>query len=458
MVDGPATVAEPAGSPPLPGLTWDPRVRCWRAPAHAAAALLAELGSAAPPQLPSLLRSPAPLARWSPVPLRGYQEAALAAWQGAGRVGVVSLPTGSGKTRLALAAMRAADTPALVVVPTRALMRQWIQVIRGFYPGPIGRYGDGERSLAAVTVSTYASAWRHMAKLGALFPLLVVDEAHHLGEGQLAEALTMAMAPARLGLTATPNPPVPSDDEALSAGQDGAGDLLGPVVFSVTVDELVGSALAPYDVVRIRVRLSPDERRVYDAERERYRPVYARWRRGRPGAAWRDFIRDAQHDEVLLGALAAWQRAQRIAAFPNAKSRTLSRLLRRHAAGRTLVFTRDNSTTYSIARTHLVAPITCDIRKRERQSLLEDFASQRIGALVSARVLNEGLDIPEADTAVVVGSHGGQREFVQRLGRLLRPLPGKRARIYELLTAGTVDARRRLRSPSNPTPCSRAAC
>jgi superfamily II DNA or RNA helicase len=69
--------------------------------------------------------------------------------------------------------------------------------------------------------------------------------------------------------------------------------------------------------------------------------------------------------------------------------------------------------------------------------------------LVSARVLNEGLDVPDADVAVIVGGALGDREYVQRIGRLLRPAPGKHALVYQLVSRGTSEVgqarRRRLR-------------
>ena len=85
-------------------------------------------------------------------------------------------------------------------------------------------------------------------------------------------------------------------------------------------------------------------------------------------------------------------------------------------------------------------PITCDIGRKERADALADFRDGNLRALVSARVLNEGLDVPDADVAVVVGAALGEREHVQRLGRVLRPRPGKRATIYELVLRGTMEA------------------
>jgi superfamily II DNA or RNA helicase len=97
------------------------------------------------------------------------------------------------------------------------------------------------------------------------------------------------------------------------------------------------------------------------------------------------------------------------------------------------VFTADNAAAYAIAREHLIMPITCEIGRQERERALQGFREGKLRALVSARVLNEGIDVPEAEVAIIVGSTQGEREHVQRIGRLLRPSPGKRATVYELV-------------------------
>lgn len=123
-------------------------------------------------------------------------------------------------------------------------------------------------------------------------------------------------------------------------------------------------------------------------------------------------------------------------------------LFERHRDARLLIFTPDNATAYAVAREHLVTPITCNIRRAERDQALARFGRGELRALVSARVLNEGIDVPDADVAIVVGGAMGEREHVQRIGRLLRPREGKTARVFELVIAGTSEmhaARRRRR-------------
>jgi len=76
----------------------------------------------------------------------------------------------------------------------------------------------------------------------------------------------------------------------------------------------------------------------------------------------------------------------------------------------------------------------------ERSAILADFSAGRITALATSKVLNEGVDIPEANVAVVMSGSGSVREHVQRLGRILRKRAGKRAVLYELVTGGTTES------------------
>ena len=440
----------------VPGVRWDPRVGAHRAPARLAYPIAAELrrrgvriaglpGPALGP--PSGVRPPE---------LRPYQEAALAAWRLGGRRGVVVLPTGSGKTRIALAAIAATRTACLCLVPTRALLEQWLAALRAVGADPVGRFGDGERVLAPVTVATFASAYRHMPAIGHRFGLLVVDEAHHFGRaaapngllGSQDDALEMSIAPLRLGLTATP-PPAGAAAARLAA-------LVGPVVFERSVGDLAGRYLAPFERITWSLALEADERREYDALRDVYRRAWRAFQGSHLGASWEDFLHHAARTDDGRRGIAAWRRARRLLAFPHRKREALALLLARHRAQRTLVFTADNDTAYRIAREQLVMPLTCDVGRREREAALGRFRAGTLRALVSAQVLNEGLDVPDAEVGIVVGGRHGEREHVQRIGRLLRPGAGKQATVYELVVPQSGDARDaerrwgRLAPPSRP--------
>jgi len=415
----------------LPGVIWDSRVQKLRAPAfryHELATKLDLTRATYPGDRPSVhLRAPE---------LRHYQRAALAAWEVTGQRGVAVMPTGSGKTRVALGAMARLRRPALVLVPTRPLLDQWAAAIAGRHDGPVGIVGDGRSRVEPLTVCTFESASRQMDRLAFRFTLLVVDEVHHLGQRLRPEALEMCAAPARLGLTATP----PAEQKRLQQLEQ----LVGPVVSCHTVAELSGRHLAPHQRVPILVPLTLDERRRYEEGFAAYLEASGALRRldDSAGAA-----RLAASRGGGKRGLAGLQRARRALANAQAKLELAASLLARHRDERVLLFTADTDSAYATSRRLLVPAITCDIRRREREVILERLRRGRCRAVVAAQVLNEGLDLPDCSIGVVLAaSRGGEQESTQRLGRLLRPASGKTAVLYELLAERTFEvehARRR---------------
>jgi superfamily II DNA or RNA helicase len=417
----------------LRGVLWDARVGAFRAPARLAYALASELRRRGVPIEAQPCPGLAPPSGFRPFELRPYQEAALTAWRQAGRRGQVVLPTGSGKTRIALHAIATTRTACLCLVPTRVLLEQWTVALAAIWDGRVGQFGDGLRVLGPITVATFASAYRHMPRLGDKFGLLVVDEAHHFGQGTRDEALEMSIAPLRLGLTATPPAPGPAAKRL--------GALIGPVVFERTVGDLAGRYLAPLERITWRLSLDPDERREHDALWEVYRRARRAFEGNHLGGSWEDFLHGAARTDEGRRGIAAWRRARRILAFPRRKREALALLLGHHRSERTLVFVADNETAYRVAREHLIMPLTCDIGRGERQQVLARFQAGALRALVSAQVLNEGLDVPDAEVGIVVAGRLGEREHVQRVGRLLRPGEGKRALVYELIVEQSSEVR-----------------
>lgn len=116
------------------------------------------------------------------------------------------MPTGTGKTEIALAIVARHQVSALVVTPLRDLMYQWHRRIASGLGVEAGLLGDGHRDVRPITMTTYDSAWIHMKDLGNRFRLVVYDEAHHLPGPALPESALDCLAPLRLGLTATPGP------------------------------------------------------------------------------------------------------------------------------------------------------------------------------------------------------------------------------------------------------------
>ncbi|MCP4805001.1 MAG: DEAD/DEAH box helicase [Proteobacteria bacterium] len=379
---------------------------------------------------------------WAPLELghrtdktpRDYQAEALAIWRDAGRRGVVGLPTGSGKSFVAELCMQDTQRPTLVVAPTIDLVNQWQVNLSKAFGIDVGALGGGQHQLEPVTVSTYDSAYLHMERYGDRFGLVVFDEVHHLPSGAYSQVAEMLIAPYRLGLSATVERP-----DGLHHRLD---RLVGPVVYEKGIRDLSGAVLADYTVERVVVELGAADREAYGANMARYRGFIAAKgiRLGGPNG-WSRFLIEASRSKQGRGALKAHREARKLMHATPAKLDALEQILASHPGQRCIVFTNDNATVYSICRDFLVPCITHRTPGEERKRILAGFSRGDFTCIATSRVLNEGVDIPEAQVGVVLSGTSTVREHVQRLGRILRPKAGKSAVLYELVTDGTSEVR-----------------
>jgi superfamily II DNA or RNA helicase len=361
-----------------------------------------------------------------------HQVDGLEAWWQAGGRGIVVLPTGTGKTFLAVLAIERAARPALVVTPTIDLLHQWHDELASVFSVPIGLVGGGHYDFQPLTITTYDSAYIHLERWGNRFGLVVFDECHHLpGPSYLLTAIG-SIAPYRLGLTATP--------ERADQQESLLPELIGPIVFRREIKELSGSYLAEYRTERRYVFLSEEEQARYDQMRAEYRRFVDERRIsfGSP-QGWQRFIQESSRSPEGRTAFRAYMEQKRIAQAAPAKLQLLDKLLGEHAHDRVLIFTADNATVYQIARRFLVPAITHQTKARERREILVRFHDGVYPIVVTSQVLNEGVNVPAASVGIVLSGTGSVREHVQRLGRLLRKHGDKQAILYEVIARGTAE-------------------
>ena len=360
---------------------------------------------------------------------RFYQTESIANWKNSERCGTIVLPTGAGKTHVATMAIEMCNRQTLVVVPTLDLMNQWYELLISTYNAEIGLIGGGFYEIGAITVTTYASAFRHQERIGNQFGLVIFDEAHHLpGEG-FRYAAEFAIAPFRLGLTATP--------ERTDGGESELERLIGKFVYRLEAQELAGEFLADYTIEKIEVDLSVEEREAYQNERQ----IYTDFRRkknlpyGQEG--WRLFLMHSAKSEDGRRAMKAYRNYKKIALGTASKIKVLQDLLIRHKRDKVLIFTAENEMVYQISNDYLIPSITHETNVKERKFWLDAFNRGDVLALATSKVLNEGVNIPDASVAIILSGSGSSREHIQRLGRILRKKGDKQAILYEVVARNT---------------------
>ncbi len=371
---------------------------------------------------------------------RAWQLEALAAWHARGRTGVIEAVTGTGKTTtgvLAAAAAVEAGERVLVLVPSTDLLDQWFEVLRRDIPGVrVGRFGAGHRDgleHCSVLIATVQSASRYYMSPPRTSALLIADEVHRYGAPDFAKALESGFA-ARMGLTAT----YARDDDGIATHLD---PYFGGVVAGCDYERgLADGILARFRIAFVGVDFTPAERLRHDEWDEQARAARHKLilEHGCPAEPFGEYMAEVNllseggngNPRATSDArryLNAFSKRRQLLADCERKYAALGRLTPVLAtAERALVFTETVESACRSAETlrerGLAAQdFTSDLAKRARHERLDRFKRGEIRVLAAPRVLDEGIDVPQADVGVILAATRSKRQMIQRMGRIIRP-------------------------------------
>jgi superfamily II DNA or RNA helicase len=433
----------------------------WRAISEASSASLRRQ----PPQQPPGAMVPAtPVPK--PISLYAWQRRALDAWERQGHRGVVEAVTGTGKTRVGMMAIRAALAAGGVVhvlVPTIDLQDQWCEELQQSFPQHrVGRRGNDRCDtflLHQLVVSVVNSArdWQvgHVPQKS----LLVADECHRYGADGNARALRNEFE-RRLGLTAT----FARDD---SGCESYLAPYFGATCFRMGYAQAIADEVtAHFKVALVGVDFDSVEERVAYEKFAREGASARKWLTTHSWAVeepFGDFMKDvaklAEQTPIRNGKgslytavgqardyLRSFSGRRKLLAGTVSKNNALGNLVPAvRAASRTIVFT-ETIETAAVAAVMLSqhgirsASIHSAMHRTERREILQRFAQGQLDAITAPRVLDEGIDVPEADLAIIFATSKTRRQMVQRMGRVLRrKADGRFARFIVLYVEGTTE-------------------
>lgn len=360
--------------------------------------------------------------------LREYQKEALDVWLEKGS-GVIALPTGAGKTVIGIGAIAYVKKSALVVTFTKVQMMQWRDSILRFTDvekSMVGLYYSGEKNVKPITVTTYHTAYRHMGELADKFEVLVIDEAHHLPADKFKVIALSSFASKRLALSATPVREDGKHEELFK--------LMGGLIYFKTPQELIQKGfLAPFEIIQVKVELTPQEKLEYNKLLNKFRSLA----KGRKVSQLLELVKKGEEDAVE--AIKVYNELKKLTNLAKKKVEKVKEIVEKEKGNKILIFTQYVEQAEEIANLLKAFLITGKMSKSERERVLSVFKGIKSGVLVLTTVGDEGLDIPDANVGIIVTGTGSRRQFIQRLGRLLRPSNGKKARLYELVTKGTAE-------------------
>ncbi len=368
--------------------------------------------------------------------LREYQMEAYEKWRKNNFKGVIISPVASGKTFIALKGVYDLRVKTLILVPTIDLLYQWRDRIKKYLmmdEREIGIFGGGRKEIKDVTVMTYASASLYCERIVDVYGLIIADECHHAASIEYRKTLETLISPYRMGLTATP---LRSDGLHVDLPE-----LLGPCIETTNTKELVEKGyIADYEEEQVYVELNENEEREYRRLMKKY------WDYVRvnipsirnPVEAFNRVLEKASFDRKAREALKARLKAKQIALNAERKIFVLEKLLEKFRGEKVIIFSRYVDLVRKISRRFLVPEITHKTSKEERKIILEAFRKGEVKVICTGEVLDEGLDVPDASVGIIISGTGSTRQYMQRIGRILRK-KNRKAKLIEIVTARSID-------------------
>lgn len=389
--------------------------------------------------------------------LREWQLSAWREWKRAGYHGIVEAITGTGKSLVGVVAIHQTVVveggKALVLVPSRALVDQWLHSVRTALPNVrIGTLTSGHAATfrdSDIIIATVQSAYKE-PPLPTSLGVLIADEVHRYGSAAFSKALHSRYE-RRIGLTGTLE----------RQHDDGVGTYLMPFFGQVTTQYGYGQALrdqvvAPFHLALVGVDFNAHERRQYDAASERCSDAmkelvdqfgYA--------SDWQSFFAQVsdrvgdksqvwdEEGQLCSAYMSGFAERRRVTAEATRKETVVGELAGGLAKlSGSLVFTETKESARRLAwivnRDTPAFPLTSDSSSVEREEKIMAFARGRLKVLCAPRILDEGIDVPEAEFALIVAASQTPRQMIQRMGRVIRlKQDGRPARIMVLYVRDT---------------------
>jgi len=357
-----------------------------------------------------------------PLQLRPYQLEAVSVLERTNWNSAVQIPTGGGKTRIGVEIIRRLGVPTIIAAPTKELLNQWMkdELLPAKFPkSDIGFLTGEKKELGKpILLATYSSLYKHSKALRAYrYKLLVLDEFHRTSAKTFALGVSSIPSTYVVGLTATYWRNERTNNTVLMK--------FAPLVFVVSYDELVKSSyLAKAELVIYEVPMG--ERTVEALKRAAVSRIKA-------------FESGKLRPQALVNSLA--QRFYSEASKCEEKLDTAVELVRKHKGEKIIVFTEYVSLAEKLAERlkkegFKVFVLVGKMSKEARRKSFEGFREASEGVLVTAKVGDEGINIPDASVGIIVAANATTRlrTFIQRIGRLVRKAEGKeKATIYVLV-------------------------
>ncbi len=338
--------------------------------------------------------------------------------------GTISIPTGGGKSFLALSSIFHLRGPTLICVPTKEIQNNvWMTYLTeklGIPRNYIGRFGGGYKEIKPITIAIYNSAYLYIDLLKDKFEFLIPDECHRAPSKQFKKIALQSKALYRCGLSATPTRQDHNEELIYKS--------IGPLIQGPKFNEMVDSKrIAPFVHERIFTNLLPYERETYDELFQKYRSA--------PKRKYNEFTKTRQYYMVEM---------QKLALGSSAKIPPLTKMVFKHMDDKILIYTKfinQAETLNKILRPYNAKLLIGKTKKHDRKRIFDWFHRSGKAIIIATNCIDEGINVPDANVAIIASGHGVVRQMIQRIGRTVRYKLLKISKIYEIVSKDTFDER-----------------
>jgi superfamily II DNA or RNA helicase len=366
--------------------------------------------------------------------LRPYQQQAVEK-AFAAKKGTIKAATGTGKTIVAIAWLEKIGKESLIIVPTQALIYQsWTPKLEEYGFENVGQYYAYAKRFGPITVTTFSSATSHPEMLD-LAEAVVVDEIHHLGASLALSRLLPKLKEKEyvLGLSSVPEREDKTHEIFLTEF---------PIVFDLSLGSALRSGyVSPIEAIKVPAEMTEKERAQYEMLTSKIKRAFAFC--GPNIARWMRCYNPKT--KTYVGREGIWAIAKRktLLSGIESKKQAVYEIVREHSDKPIILFAESVRAIEEISHFLVTKEITCETfhagtEQMNRMRILREWGD-KFQVLLSCRALEEGLDIKEVSIGILITSGKSKRQFIQRIGRIIRPLEGKKAKFYIVYCPNTVE-------------------
>ncbi|MGI0090645.1 MAG: DEAD/DEAH box helicase [Nitrososphaerales archaeon] len=366
--------------------------------------------------------------------LRDYQQEAIEKALSAKR-STIKAPTGTGKTFIAISWLERIGKESLIIVPTQALIYQsWTPKLVEFGFDHVGQYyAFTKRFGDPVTVTTFASAMMHPNLIIDSAKAVVVDEIHHLGaRGALARLLPkLKQKEYVLGLSSVPEREDTNHEQFLKEF---------PICYELNLGDAIKKGyVSPLKVINVPAEMTDEERRQYTMMTQRIQRAFRFC--GSDLHRWRNCFDPKARQYVGRQGMWALIQRKKLLSQVQAKQGKVLQIIQKHPEERVVLFSESVPAIERLKQYLIENDVSCETfhagtEHWRRQEVFERWGSE-FQVLLSCRALDEGIDVKEVAIGILITNGKSKRQFIQRIGRIIRPMEGKQAKFYVVYSQET---------------------